>query len=60
MFVWCGPYLQYTNLCGWQIRVLALFQVFLRVDLSVEQGDRKAPENRSENKITAKKRTYQV
>lgn len=36
-------YLQYTNLRGWQIRVLTLFQVFLRIDLSVEQSDRKAP-----------------
>lgn len=37
-------YLQYTNLCGWQVRVLALLQVSLWVDLSIEQSDRKAPE----------------
>lgn len=37
-------YLQYTNLRGRQVRLLPLFQLFLRVDLPIKQSDRKAPD----------------
>lgn len=37
-------YLQYTNLRGRQVRLLPFFQLFLRVDLPIKQGDRKAPD----------------
>lgn len=57
---WAPHYLQYTNLCGGQVRLLALLQLLLWIDLSIEQSDSKAPWETEQNEETVLKGTARL